>query len=221
MHWPPRRFQAAQGDEAGAAAGGAFSAPPPPTKPADSGAPSHLSAPPPAVPPLPPLQDSYEAMDFSKYSTSVNETDGLRDMQLAQRERGGGFDGYLIQHPRARQCIANIQLGAKMGASVGGCFGLLTGLYVAVTQRNLLVLPVSVIGGAVSFGFFLGCGMIIRCEENQCAKTQSLCGIRCPPQARPPQFAAAALWRPPPPTLLWRPPRAAGLLPVARSDISA
>jgi len=57
-----------------------------------------------------------------------------------------------------------------MGASVGGCFGLLTGLYVAVSQRNVLVLPVSVIGGAVSFGFFLGCGMIIRCEEPDTVK---------------------------------------------------
>jgi hypothetical protein len=29
----------------------------------------------------------------------------------------------------------------------------------------VLLLPVSVVGGALSFGFFLGCGMIIRCEE--------------------------------------------------------
>ena len=35
----------------------------------------------------------------------------------------------------------------------------------AVQQRNVFVLPIAVIGGAMSFGFFLGCGMIIRCDE--------------------------------------------------------
>jgi len=104
-------------------------------------------------------------MDFSKYSTSTYESDGLRDAQIAEREkyRGPGFIDSLP--PRARNCVNSIQIGAKMGASVGGCFGLLTGLWVAVTQRNPLVLPISVVGGAVSFGFFLACGMIIRCEE--------------------------------------------------------
>ena len=75
----------------------------------------------------------------------------------------GSMDGQWIQSPRLRQCFNNIQLGAKMGreltgntfrshgsqlfslfsstagASVGGCFGLLTGAWVAITQRNLLV----------------------------------------------------------------------------------
>jgi len=108
-------------------------------------------------------------MDFSKFSASSYESDGLRDAQLAEQMRGS-FNGYWIQNPRARQCVNNIGVGAKMGASVGGCFGLLTGLYVAISQRNVLVLPVSVIGGAVSFGFFLGCGMIIRCEEPDMVK---------------------------------------------------
>lgn len=35
----------------------------------------------------------------------------------------------------------------------------------AVQQRNVFVLPIAAIGGAMSFGFFLGCGMIIRCDE--------------------------------------------------------
>jgi len=99
----------------------------------------------------------------------VYENDSIDDEKWNRRERqrasSMSWTDQYITHPRARACVQSIQLGAKMGASVGGCFGLLTGIVVAVTQRNLLVLPVSVIGGSISFGFFLGCGMIIRCED--------------------------------------------------------
>lgn len=33
-------------------------------------------------------------------------------------------------------------------------------------------LPMSIIGGAASFGFFLGCGMIIRCDELRGARSE-------------------------------------------------
>jgi len=132
-------------------------------------------------------------MDFSKYASSVYESDGLRDSQYAERERRrGGYSDQWITHPRARACMNSIQLGAKMGASVGGCFGLLTGVWVAVTQRNLLVIPVSVIGGSISFGFFLGCGMIIRCDEKpkgQCVGCVSALALPPPPSSA---LAAAA-----------------------------
>jgi len=66
--------------------------------------------------------------------------------------------------PRAQACWNNIQMGFKMGAAVGGTFGVLAGGYSAVANRSFWLLPMGVIGGAASFGFFLGCGMIIRCD---------------------------------------------------------
>ncbi len=68
-------------------------------------------------------------------------------------------------HPRAQACLQNIQMGFKMGAAVGGAFGLLAGGYSAVANRSFWMFPLGIIGGAASFGFFLGCGMIIRCDD--------------------------------------------------------
>jgi hypothetical protein len=63
------------------------------------------------------------------------------------------FEGGLY-HPRLRGCLAQMALGSKMGAAIGGIFGVLMGGYQAIAQRNLLILPVAAVGGAVSFGFF-------------------------------------------------------------------
>jgi hypothetical protein len=67
--------------------------------------------------------------------------------------------------PRVQQCWQNIQMGFKMGAAVGGCFGLLAGGYSAIANRSFWLFPLGIVGGAASFGFFLGCGMIIRCDD--------------------------------------------------------
>jgi len=74
--------------------------------------------------------------------------------------------GNWIQNPRARACYNNIQLGAKMGGIVGGIFGALAGTVYAVQSRQILALPATMIVCGGSFGFFLGCGMIIRCETS-------------------------------------------------------
>lgn len=102
--------------------------------------------------------DPYEQEDLSKYTSKVYDPPGL-----AGRLSDAGFN----VHPRVKNCLNSIKSGAQLGGAVGGIFGALSGTVMAVQQRNVFVLPIATIGGAASFGFFLGCGMIIRCDELQ------------------------------------------------------
>jgi hypothetical protein len=49
-----------------------------------------------------------------------------------------------------------------MGAMVGGGFGLVIGIWSAISYRSFLIIPISTITSAASFGFFLACGSLIR-----------------------------------------------------------
>ncbi|SBT37524.1 reactive oxygen species modulator 1, putative (ROMO1) [Plasmodium ovale wallikeri] len=93
--------------------------------------------------------------DFSKYTNSNIIDSSLYD------DKPSLFDVNLSH--RTRACLESVKMGIKMGTMVGGIFGSLTGLYASFAHKNLFIFPVSVIGGALSFGFFLGCGMIVRC----------------------------------------------------------
>ncbi|KEP65803.1 UNVERIFIED_CONTAM: hypothetical protein HHA_316140 [Hammondia hammondi] len=126
-------------------------------------------------------EDYYAKEDFGKYSSPYSESPGIYDREYIEEERrrmhGGREASFLDRHvtnPRLRNCLEGVKMGMKMGAAVGGIFGLLTGGYAAVANRNLLILPVSVVGGAVSFGFFLGCGMVIRCDETRAVSASSV-----------------------------------------------
>jgi len=55
--------------------------------------------------------------------------------------------------------------GFQMGFMVGGAFGSILGLWQAIQMRSFLVLPMSVIGSGVSFGFFMGLGMTFRSSD--------------------------------------------------------
>ena len=52
--------------------------------------------------------------------------------------------------------------GFQMGALVGGAFGGLIGIYQAYQMRSFAIIPMSMIGSGVSFGFFMGLGMTFR-----------------------------------------------------------
>lgn len=104
----------------------------------------------------PPRVKDYNNDDYSSYTLGDSSYYDSGSMK-------SGFFDKITSNPRARNCIESIKMGWKMGGAVGGIFGGITGLYTSVRHRNLMVLPVSMIGGAVSFGFFLGCGMMVRC----------------------------------------------------------
>ncbi|CAD2108803.1 hypothetical protein YYG_01457 [Plasmodium vinckei petteri] len=93
--------------------------------------------------------------DFSKYTSNSFIDSSFYD------DKSNMLD-FTLSH-RTRACLESVKMGVKMGTMVGGIFGSLTGLYASFAHKNLFIFPVSVIGGAASFGFFLGCGMIVRC----------------------------------------------------------
>ena len=66
---------------------------------------------------------------------------------------------------KSREMYANFANGFLIGGLVGGSFGTIIGLYTAVVNRSLLLLPISAVISSVSFGFFLGVGSLIRSDE--------------------------------------------------------
>jgi len=55
-----------------------------------------------------------------------------------------------------------VKQGFMMGCMVGGGFGLVMGLVAAFQYKSLLVIPLTTLGSAASFGFFMACGTFIR-----------------------------------------------------------
>ncbi|KAH8740650.1 hypothetical protein FG386_002612 [Cryptosporidium ryanae] len=67
---------------------------------------------------------------------------------------------------KIRECVDNVKLGVKTGALIGFVFGGINGTYHAIKYKSYISIPISTIGGAISFGFFLGCGMLVRCQDS-------------------------------------------------------
>jgi len=137
-----------------------------PSEPSSAFSPPPSAEPPSLKTPLIKTTSNYDDQDFSKFTNQVRDSDGLHeDGPVQQINTTRGYDWTMNLHPRLRNCIGSMKTGFKMGAAIGGCFGVLTGVYTAVAQRQILMIPVCIIGGSCSFGFMLSCGMIIRCEE--------------------------------------------------------
>ncbi|KAF8822478.1 hypothetical protein IE077_003702 [Cardiosporidium cionae] len=107
----------------------------------------------------------YNPSELEKFASPYSETSGLDDDKYLRLEKANTWEDRVFTSQRSRACFERVKMGIKMGAAVGGIFGGLTGLYASVVHRNVLILPLSIVGGGVSFGFFLGCGMIVRCES--------------------------------------------------------
>jgi Reactive mitochondrial oxygen species modulator 1 len=104
------------------------------------------------------LHDPY-AKEMSTLEDGVADSPSVRMSKVDYL-----LSGSWIENPRARACYNNVKLGVKMGGLVGGIFGGLAGTVYAVQSRQIMALPATMIICGGSFGFFLGCGMIIRCE---------------------------------------------------------
>lgn len=95
------------------------------------------------------------AEDDNKLKTPEKESARARKLRLL---RG-----------KSQEMYANFSNGFLIGALVGGSFGTIIGLYTAVVNRSLLMLPLSAVISAASFGFFLGVGSMIRNQEEKIA----------------------------------------------------
>lgn len=92
------------------------------------------------------------AQAFSLDMTQQNQEVQLSRMQRKMKRLFG-----------SGKATSNLFLtGFQMGALVGGAFGGLIGAYQAFQMRSFMLIPMSMIGSGVSFGFFMGLGMTFR-----------------------------------------------------------
>ena len=126
--------------------------------------------------------DRYASENFDKYLPA--------SAQVEQAPTFSYSGGDVYEPPsRVWQCFSKLQSGFMIGGALGGAFGFMYGAYAAVVYKHILYLPIAVVQAGGAFGFFLACGTVIRCDEQQL--------LMPPPQLREgasrptPQLAAA------------------------------
>lgn len=96
------------------------------------------------------------------YSKLLSEEDNK--LKIPEKESARARKMRLLRG-KSSELWANFQNGFIIGSLVGGSFGTIIGLWTAVQHRSLLMIPLSAIISAASFGFFLGVGSIIRSDD--------------------------------------------------------
>lgn len=107
-----------------------------------------------------PVQSQLE--DDDPYSKLLHEDDNK--LKIPEKESARARKLRLLKG-KSKEMYANFANGFLIGSLVGGSFGTIIGLYTAVVNRSILLLPLSAIISAASFGFFLGVGSMIRNDE--------------------------------------------------------
>ncbi|CAI2383242.1 unnamed protein product [Moneuplotes crassus] len=107
------------------------------------------------------VQDLDKIWDFSGKERIQKEIEeAKREPTLMERKIARIFGG-------VGNAGKMFQQGFKLGATVGGIFGGIIGTFYAISSRQFLILPMSMIGTGCSFGFFMGIGMILRTQMEQ------------------------------------------------------
>jgi hypothetical protein len=97
--------------------------------------------------------------DDDPYASVAAEKDVSVDSTSKESARSRKWNQFWQKLEMAK---AGMYQSFLMGSMVGGGFGLVFGLYNAITYKSFLVLPIAVITSGASFGFFMACGSLIR-----------------------------------------------------------
>eukprot|EP01016_Furgasonia_blochmanni_P049690 TRINITY_DN7570_c0_g1_i7.p1 TRINITY_DN7570_c0_g1~~TRINITY_DN7570_c0_g1_i7.p1 ORF type:complete len:244 (+),score=64.79 TRINITY_DN7570_c0_g1_i7:65-796(+) len=100
--------------------------------------------------------------DSNPYEKFLNESENKLESPVQESARQRKIK--LIKK-KYHELKGNFISGAIMGSLVGGGFGFVWGLYSAVANRSIWILPIATLSSAASFGFLLGCGALIRNDD--------------------------------------------------------
>ena len=107
-----------------------------------------------------PIEDDDPYARVAQESTNVLESEAQKE-SARQRKWNKLKQRFQMNKQALKQ-------GFLMGSMVGGGFGLVMGIYAGIQYRSLLIVPLTAITSAASFGFFMACGTLIRTHPLDC-----------------------------------------------------
>lgn len=104
-------------------------------------------------------KEDLNVSDDDPYASVATDKDLSIETTKKESARSRKWNQFMQRFEMAK---AGMYQSFLMGAMVGGGFGLVFGLWNAITYKSFLVLPIAVITSGASFGFFMACGSLIR-----------------------------------------------------------